>query len=414
MNRPPVCTEVSAHLLNAEVSFTGVVRYFSALDKGEGLGTWSLVFHQGRLGFAHHSLEPLERLDRHLRRLSHQVFSLTRQNCLRIHRQVEALLAQETGPLPADLLGLSWMVTEQLLPWEAARRLNAWIGEEVLQNLLLVPGGFQQEIIPLDNVPTLGQWDGGSLLDLIQKRLRAWQSLGPEITSPYQRPYFASRAQAERLPAEQQERLGRLLKGFSFRQLSALLDQDDLQIARRLHPLVKAGILVLRDPQPPFDRLPKTYSAKLETESQPSETSTVPLHLANGLADLGPSPQASKTWIVACIDDSEAMLSELQRLLEGHNLVIHTISDSLKALMKLTTLKPDLILLDVGMPNVDGYQLCSLIRKSSVLKDVPVVMVTGHKGLIDRVKARLAGATDYLTKPFRQEELLQMVFRYLS
>jgi len=108
------------------------------------------------------------------------------------------------------------------------------------------------------------------------------------------------------------------------------------------------------------------------------------------------------------------MLSELQRLLEGHNLVIHTISDSLKALMKLTTLKPDLILLDVGMPNVDGYQLCSLIRKSSVLKDVPVVMVTGHKGLIDRVKARLAGATDYLTKPFRQEELLQMVFRYLS
>lgn len=101
-------------------------------------------------------------------------------------------------------------------------------------------------------------------------------------------------------------------------------------------------------------------------------------------------------------------------MLEGHNLVIHTISDSLKALMKLTTLKPDLILLDVGMPNVDGYQLCSLIRKSSVLKDVPVVMVTGHKGLIDRVKARLAGATDYLTKPFRQEELLQMVFRYLS
>jgi twitching motility two-component system response regulator PilG len=209
------------------------------------------------------------------------------------------------------------MVTEQLLPWEAARRLNAWIGEEVLQNLLLVPGGFQQEIIPLDNVPTLGQWDGGSLLDLIQKRLRAWQSLGPEITSPYQRPYFASRAQAERLPAEQQERLGRLLKGFSFRQLSALLDQDDLQIARRLHPLVKAGILVLRDPQPPFDRLPKTYSAKLETESQPSETPTVPLHLANGLADLGPSPQASKTWIVACIDDSEAMLSEFSGCWKG-------------------------------------------------------------------------------------------------
>jgi twitching motility two-component system response regulator PilG len=63
MNCPPVCTEVSAHLLNAEVSFTGVVRYFSALDKGEGLGTWSLVFHQGRLGCVDLSFEPKESTD---------------------------------------------------------------------------------------------------------------------------------------------------------------------------------------------------------------------------------------------------------------------------------------------------------------------------------------------------------------
>jgi two-component system, chemotaxis family, response regulator PixG len=89
------------------------------------------------------------------------------------------------------------------------------------------------------------------------------------------------------------------------------------------------------------------------------------------------------------------------------------IDDSVKALMKLSTIRPDLILLDVGMPNVDGYQLCALIRKSSVLKEIPIVMVTGNKGLIDRARARLAGATDYLTKPFAQADLLKIVMRYL-
>jgi twitching motility two-component system response regulator PilG len=81
--------------------------------------------------------------------------------------------------------------------------------------------------------------------------------------------------------------------------------------------------------------------------------------------------------------------------------------------MKINSIRPDLILLDIGMPNVDGYQLCSLIRKSSSMKDIPIVMVTGNKGLIDRARARLAGATDYLTKPFVQTDLLKMMMRHL-
>jgi twitching motility two-component system response regulator PilG len=85
----------------------------------------------------------------------------------------------------------------------------------------------------------------------------------------------------------------------------------------------------------------------------------------------------------------------------------------MKALIKISSIHPDLILLDIGMPNVDGYQLCSLIRKSSSLKDIPIVMVTGNKGLINRARANMAGATDYLTKPFIQADLLKMVMRHL-
>ena len=85
----------------------------------------------------------------------------------------------------------------------------------------------------------------------------------------------------------------------------------------------------------------------------------------------------------------------------------------MKALMKINSISPDLILLDIGMPNVDGYQLCSLIRKSSNFKHIPIVMVTANKGLINRARANIAGATDYLTKPFNQADLLKMVMRHL-
>ena len=93
---------------------------------------------------------------------------------------------------------------------------------------------------------------------------------------------------------------------------------------------------------------------------------------------------------------------------------VFPITEPLKALMKIIRIKPDLILMDVGMPNIDGYKLCSLIRKYSAFQNTPIVMVTGNKGLIDRAKARIAGATDYMTKPFTQTDLLSIVFKYLS
>jgi two-component system, chemotaxis family, response regulator PixG len=62
---------------------------------------------------------------------------------------------------------------------------------------------------------------------------------------------------------------------------------------------------------------------------------------------------------------------------------------------------------------VDGYELCRLLRKHPMFKKTPIIMVTGNTGLIDRARAKIAGTTDYMTKPFTQDQLLKMVFRYL-
>jgi twitching motility two-component system response regulator PilG len=90
------------------------------------------------------------------------------------------------------------------------------------------------------------------------------------------------------------------------------------------------------------------------------------------------------------------------------------INDPVKALMQVIRSKPDLILLDVTMPNLDGYELCSLLRKHPSFRRTPVIMVTSHSGFIDRAKAKLVGASGYLTKPFTQPELVKMVFKHLS
>jgi twitching motility two-component system response regulator PilG len=77
-------------------------------------------------------------------------------------------------------------------------------------------------------------------------------------------------------------------------------------------------------------------------------------------------------------------------------------------------LKPDLILCDIAMPELDGYEICAMLRRSSLFRQTPIVMLTGKDGFIDRLKARMVGATDYLTKPFGQGELLMVLEKYIG
>jgi twitching motility two-component system response regulator PilG len=66
------------------------------------------------------------------------------------------------------------------------------------------------------------------------------------------------------------------------------------------------------------------------------------------------------------------------------------------------------------MPELDGYEICAMLRKSTAFRQTPIVMLTGKDGFIDRVKARMVGATDYLTKPFGESELLMLVEKYVG
>ncbi|NER84527.1 MAG: response regulator, partial [Leptolyngbya sp. SIO1D8] len=129
-----------------------------------------------------------------------------------------------------------------------------------------------------------------------------------------------------------------------------------------------------------------------------------------------PSPNTLQktTYTIACIDDSPTVLNAIEAFLDDKAFKVLRIEDPVVALMQIIRNKPHLILLDVTMPNLDGYELCSLLRRHPSFKKTPIIMVTGNTGFIDRAKAKLVGASGYLTKPFTQPDLLKIVFKHLN
>lgn len=117
---------------------------------------------------------------------------------------------------------------------------------------------------------------------------------------------------------------------------------------------------------------------------------------------------------ILVVDDSPTVRKLISGKLEksGHEVVCAV--DGMDALAKLNEIVPDLILLDITMPRMDGYQVCKLIRNNTATKDIPVVMISGKDGFFDKVRGRMAGTTGYITKPFGPETLMKALDVYIK
>jgi two-component system, chemotaxis family, response regulator PixG len=398
-------------------------RYLQAFQKGylqinAGLVTWFIYIDNGKLLYVTHSVDPVDRLDCHLRGLSRRIPEINQGVRAQIRLSLELQLDLGTYPRQ-DYQGIGSLIQDSTLSAESAQSVILSMSREALESLLAVQESTYT-FVPTEQIVAIAQpIDYERVLWDCQQRIQAWQSLSPQVFSPYQRPYLFSQSQSPKLTPERQQRLGKLLKGFSFRQLAIMLDQDELKLARSLYPLIADKAVLLREPQAPYSDLPNFSSPHTDNpETKPIRTepsTAVALSDAVGSIDsISQLPASTQTYRVTCIDDSPAMLQTIEKFLGHESLSVSLIQDSLKALVELMRIKPDLILLDVGMPKVDGYELCRLLRKHPLFKNTPIIMVTANTGLIDRARAKIAGTTDYMTKPFTQDQLLRMVFRYLA
>ncbi len=118
--------------------------------------------------------------------------------------------------------------------------------------------------------------------------------------------------------------------------------------------------------------------------------------------------------LILAVDDSLTVRKIVSITLERLGYRVLTAADGMQALARLSEETPDLVLLDITMPRMDGYQVCKVIKQAPLTKSIPVVMLSGKDGFFDKVKGRLAGATDYITKPFREATLAEVVEKYVS
>jgi DNA-binding response OmpR family regulator len=117
---------------------------------------------------------------------------------------------------------------------------------------------------------------------------------------------------------------------------------------------------------------------------------------------------------VLVVEDDPDQLEVTRLSLKAAGFAIGTAADGIDALKKVRTLSPDLILLDVMMPGMDGFAVCETLRENPATASIPVLMLTGLCSHISQLVAFDSGATDYLIKPFVPEELISKVEKLLS
>ncbi|MEA5549861.1 response regulator [Anabaena cylindrica UHCC 0172] len=126
-----------------------------------------------------------------------------------------------------------------------------------------------------------------------------------------------------------------------------------------------------------------------------------------------PRPAGKKNYTIFCVDDNPIVLNAIRGFLDEQIFSVMGVTDSLKALVEIFRVKPDMILLDATMPNLDGYEICALLRKQASFRNTPVIMVTEKPSLVDRAKAKLVRASGCMTKPVNQGDLLRIIFQHM-
>ncbi|HEY9297899.1 MAG TPA: response regulator [Phormidium sp.] len=338
---------------------------------------WIVFFLNGQIAYAADSDSSLSRLRDYLRRY-------------RLDSAVEKLYVPAIGTTNAPEYGYLWTLLEThvLTPAQGRSIIESMVHETLFDLLSLHQGSFVFEIGPA-LAPQLTTLEIGPLVTHIMKQVQEWKQFHPHIQSPDQCPVIVeSSLLRQKLPQNTFKILESWADGQnSLRQMARYLNRRILPVAKAIYPYVKKGWVQLVYP------------------SNPTTNTT--------LRELTPDPKTG-TPSVVFIDDGIATCKAVEHSLKQHGYTVAAISNPLKALSLVFQIKPDLILCDITMPELDGFEICAMLRRSTAFRQTPIVMLTGKDGFIDRVKARMVGATDYLTKPFGDSELLMLVEKYIG
>lgn len=231
-------------------------------------------------------------------------------------------------------------------------------------------------------------------LKFMQDTWKNWSEADLANFSPDLAPILRREEQLQQMvsPAVYKNFVNLMNGKYTLRDLAVKMKQSPLPIARSLLPYVLKGIIeLIKVPDLPFK-----------------------IGEAQNISNTEPEPEAPCGPLIACVDDSPQVCQMLEQILVPQGLRFIKIQDPVQALPILIENKPDLIFLDLVMPVASGYEICAQLRRISVFANTPVIILTGSDGLFDRVRAKVVGSTDFITKPVVADKVLGVIRKYIQ
>jgi two-component system, chemotaxis family, response regulator PixG len=343
---------------------------------------WHFYLYLGGIVYATGGLHPIRRWQRNLITNLPQIpFDLADLQ--------EKLTVRETEPNSVweyEQL-ISWLQENIITPEQARNTIRFSLKEimfEVTQSREVVCRINQNNILS----PKLEPLEPEELIISNQQLWQDWQQANIADRSVNLAPIILQPKQLqEKTSASAYQSLCKLLNGNrTLRDLAVQLKTSCLQVTCSLLPYIQSGIFGLVEVADLIEFLP-----------------------SNNL-DLS---YYSDRPLIACVDDSYMISHMMEQIVSLAGYRYLGISHPLEAVQTLLTSKPDLIFLDVVMPQINGYDLCAQLREHREFEETPIIFLTSSSGLIDRLRARIVGSSDFVKKTIDADELLHKIVQYL-
>ncbi|NJK49752.1 response regulator [Candidatus Gracilibacteria bacterium] len=351
---------------------------------------WSFYFYLSRIIYATGGVHPVRRWRRNLINYLPQIAS-----------QPSTVQADLASIAPEKLkvsweyeLLCLWVEQQKITREQAAKMIHSAIVEilfDITQGTAVACEFKPNILLP----PRLILIDAEQVIGESKQLWSAWQEAKIADRSPNLAPIIRHPEQLKQKTNPQvYQTLSQLLDGHqTLRDLSIRMKRHVLPVISSLLPYMQMSLIELVNVS--------DFASPLAPPQQATGGG------ASGFLTGGKIP------LIACIDDSPLMCQTMEKILTAAKFQFVGINDPLRAIAILLARKPDLIFLDLVMPNANGYEICAQLRKMTFFKDTPIVILTGNDGLVDRVRAKMVGSTDFISKPVDPEIVVSTIHKHL-
>ncbi|MEM8720858.1 MAG: response regulator [Cyanobacteria bacterium P01_G01_bin.39] len=384
----------SDNLIIREFTAPKQIKLFSSLREAQVSGQltftdpikgieWHLYLDSGEIVYGSGGIHPIRRWQRNL------ILNLPQ-----IPFQL-ASLQEELTERKADLNNNTWEY-EQISHWVEQQIITPQQGKNVIvfavSEILFDLTQARQIICRLNQenvlLPKLELLKPEDLINQTESVWLAWEEAQIADRSPNMAPVILQSKQLQQKTSiSAYQSLCKLLNGNrTLRDLAVQLRTTPLQVVRSLLPYIQSGIFGLVDVP---DLLEPIDPAKAKYGNQDSP-------------------------LVACVDDSLMISQMMEQIITMAGYRFMAINNPLDAVSILLNSQPDLIFLDIVMPTVSGYDLCAQLRRYPEFAETPIIFLTSNSGIIDRIRAKMVGSSDFMRKTVDADDLLEKVSEYLS